>query len=157
MEQEGLKFIGVVKTATKMLPMKYVQSIELQKSGDRVGLVRRKEEGDCDLLGFTWMDRQRRDFIYSSSSTSDGEPKIRRSLRQESEEVNADPDNITLIIDQPKTCEYYYNYCSMVDHHIRCRQADLRLKRKLVTRYLSKRINISLLSICFVDTWLNYA
>ena len=42
MEQEGLKFIGVVKTATKMLPMKYLQSIELQKSGDKVGLVRRK-------------------------------------------------------------------------------------------------------------------
>ena len=79
------------------------------------------------MLEFTWMYRERRDFIYSSSSTSDGEPNIRRSLRQESEEVNAEPDNITLIIDQPKTCEYYYNYCSMVDHHIRCRQADLRL------------------------------
>ena len=36
-----------------------------------------------------------------------GEPNIRRRLRQESEQINADPDNITLIIDQPKACELY--------------------------------------------------
>ena len=59
-EQEGLKFIGVVKTATKMFPMKHLQSIELQNRGDRVGLVRRKEEGDCDLLAFSWNDRERK-------------------------------------------------------------------------------------------------
>ena len=47
LHQEGLKFIGVVKTTTKKYPMKYFQAIELQKRGDRIGLVRRKkvEEG----------------------------------------------------------------------------------------------------------------
>ena len=33
LEQEGLKFIGVVKTVTKMFPMKHLQSIELEKRG----------------------------------------------------------------------------------------------------------------------------
>ena len=56
MEQEGLKFIGVVKTATKKNPMINLQSIELQKREDRVGLVRRKEKGGCDLLAFTWIN-----------------------------------------------------------------------------------------------------
>ena len=31
--QEGLKFIGVVKTATKMFPMKHLQSVELEGGG----------------------------------------------------------------------------------------------------------------------------
>ena len=53
MEQESLKFIEVVKTVTKMFPMKHFQSIGIQKRDDRVELVRRKEEGDCDLLAFT--------------------------------------------------------------------------------------------------------
>ena len=157
LEQEGLKFIGVVKTVTKMFPMKHLQSIELEKrggGGNRVGLVRRKKEGDCDLLAFAWMDRERRYFIRSGSSMSDGKPNIRQRLRQESEEDNAEPNNITLIIDQPKGCALYYNYCAMVDRHNRCRQKKLSLERKLVTRDWSKRINISLLSICIVDSWL---
>ena len=157
MEQEGLKFIGVVKTTMKMFPMKNLQSIELEKRGDRVGLVRRKEEGDCDLLAFAWMDRERRYFICSGSNMSDGEPNIRQKFRQEDEEDNAEPNNITLIIEQPKACELYYSYCAMVDRHNRCRQKDLSLERKLVTKYWSKRINISLLSICVVDTWLAYS
>ena len=53
------------------------------------------------------MDRERRYFICSDFSMLDGEPNIRRRLRQESEQINADPDNITLIIDQPKACELY--------------------------------------------------
>ena len=65
-----------------MFPMKRVQSIELQKRGSRVGLVRRKEEDDCELLVFTWMDRERRYLICSGSSMSDGEPNIRRRFKQ---------------------------------------------------------------------------
>ena len=40
MYQEGLKAIGFVKTVHRKFPLKYLQSIELQKRGDRVGLVR---------------------------------------------------------------------------------------------------------------------
>ena len=54
------------------------------------------------------MDRERRYFICSGSNVSDGEPNIRHRLRQESEELNAEPDSITLINDQPITCELYY-------------------------------------------------
>ena len=38
--------------------MKYLQAIELQKRGDRVGLVRKKEDSDCDSLKFAWIDRK---------------------------------------------------------------------------------------------------
>ena len=39
---------------------------------------------------------------------------ISSRLRQENEESNAEPESLTLVIDQPKVCELYYNYCAMV-------------------------------------------
>ena len=43
------------------------------------------------------MDRERRYFICSGSNISDGEPNVRRRLRQESEELKAKLDSITLL------------------------------------------------------------
>ena len=70
MYREGLKFIGVIKNATRKYSMKHFQAIELQKRGDRVGLVRRKNEGEgeCDLLAFAWMDSC---LLYTSPSPRD--------------------------------------------------------------------------------------
>ena len=112
--------------------MKHFQSIELEKRGDRAELVRRKKEGEgeCDLLAFSWMDRERRYFNCSGSNMSEGEPTIRQRLRQENEESNIEPERLTLVIDQPTACELCYACCAMVDRHNRCRQTDLRLEQK---------------------------
>ena len=76
--------------------------------------------GECDLLAFSWMDRERRYFICSGSNMSESLPNIRQRLRQEDKEPNADPERLTLVIDQPKACELYYACCAMVDRHNRC-------------------------------------
>ena len=109
------------------------------------------------MLVFTWMDRERRYFVCSGSSMSDEEPIIRRRLRQESEEINAEPESLNLFINQPKACELHYTCCTMVDRYNRCTQANLKLEIKLVTQDWVKRINISLFSICIVDTRLVYS
>ena len=106
----------------------------------------------CDILAFAWIDRERRYFICSGSNMSEGLPNIRQRLRQEDVDPNAEPELLTLVIDQSKTCELYYACCIMVDRHNRCRQADLQLEKKLVTKDWSKILNMSLLSICIVDT-----
>ena len=65
----GLKLIGVVKIATRKYPMAYLSSQELDKRGDRYGLVKRnKIPHGCDLLAYLWMDQYRRYFIASGSS-----------------------------------------------------------------------------------------
>ncbi|KAG7349008.1 transposase IS4 [Nitzschia inconspicua] len=60
LQRNGLKFIGVVKTATKKFPMAYLQALELQGRGDIRGLVARDAEGDPSLIACVWMDRERR-------------------------------------------------------------------------------------------------
>ena len=80
---------------------------------------KKEGEGECDILAFAWMDRERRYFICSSSYMSEGLPNMRQRLRQEDEEPNAESELLTLIIDQPKVCELYYTCCAMVNRHNR--------------------------------------
>ena len=74
----GLRFIGVVKTATKRYPMKHLSQIELENRGDRRGLIMYDNDSKPSLLAFCWMDRDRRYFIASGSSLSPGIPHVRQ-------------------------------------------------------------------------------
>ena len=47
-----LRFIGVVKTATKLFPMKHLSEIELKNIGDRRGLILHGDDGKPSLLVF---------------------------------------------------------------------------------------------------------
>ena len=74
----GLRFIGVVKTATKRFPMKNLSELELENRGGRRGLIMYNNDSQPALLAFCWMDRDRRYFIVSGSSLSPGMPHIRQ-------------------------------------------------------------------------------
>ena len=55
---DGLKFIGVFKTATRKYPMAHLASQELDKSGDIYGLVKRKTSPyGCNILAHVCMDQ----------------------------------------------------------------------------------------------------
>ena len=70
----GLRFIGVVKTATRRSPMAALSQIELQRRGDRQGFVCLNEDKMPKLLAFVWMDRNRRYFVSSCLSLVPGAP-----------------------------------------------------------------------------------
>ena len=56
----GIRFIRVVKTATKKIPMAYLSSIELDKGrGQRVGVVLKSNRAPT-IMSYVWMDRDRR-------------------------------------------------------------------------------------------------
>ena len=75
------------------------------------------------------MDREWKYFICSDSNMSECLPDIRQKLRQEDEDPNAEPEHLTLVIDQQNACELYYACWAMVNRHNRCRQADLQLEK----------------------------
>ena len=78
----GVRFIGVVKTATKSFPMAYLWSIELAEGrGQRLGVVL-KTNGVPTMMAYVWMDRDRRYFISTASSLQDGEDYYRIRWRQ---------------------------------------------------------------------------
>jgi hypothetical protein len=153
----GLRFIGVVKTATRQFPQAYLSNLEMRERGERRGLIARDENGTPSMLAFCWMDRDRRYFISSASSLQPGRVYTRHRWRQVSDELNAAPERVELEIPQPKAAEIYYDACGMIDRHNRCRQDDLMLERKLGTMDWSMRVNTSILGMCIVDAWYAYS
>jgi hypothetical protein len=153
----GLRFIGVVKTATVGFPMAHLQSIQFNSRGDWSSLFHcgNGTPEDPDLLSFAWVDRDRRYFISSASNVRQAEDSIeRRRLRQVDQASDALPEYVDLSINQPNCSSLYYDNCSMIDRHNRIRQDELRIERKLGTKHWHVRVNMTLFSMCVVDAYL---
>jgi len=149
----GLRFIGVVKTATRQFPMNYLSTVEMPQKGDYKGVVNIGEDG-YKLLAFVWVDRERRYFISNCSSLSPGIPYTRTRWRQvEDLDTQLDADRIEFTIPQPKCAEEFYGSAAQIDRHNRSRQANLKIETKYVTKDWDKRVNLSIVSIIIVDSW----
>jgi len=73
MTRVGLKFIGVVKTATKHFPMQQLSELPMVNRGDCNGLVHKSNrEGRPSLLAACYLDRSRNYFISNTSSLQPG-------------------------------------------------------------------------------------
>ena len=127
----GLRFIRLVKTATKRFPVVHLSHIELVERGYFSGLVCRDLAGNPNFLSFVWIDIERRYFISSASSIQEGTPYTRKRWRQVNEEKNTESDNVKLKIPQPKAAQIYYDVCGNIDQHNCHCQATLKLELKL--------------------------
>ncbi len=87
----GLRFIGVVKTATWQYPQSYLAHIKMTDRGNRRGLIAKDVHGTPSMLAFCWMDQDRRYFISSASSLQPGWAYSRSRWQQVSEVLNAEP------------------------------------------------------------------
>jgi Transposase IS4 len=130
----------------------YLSNVELGTRGDRFGLIYVDEDNNPSLCAFVWVDRERRYFIASGSSMTDGAPYIRRRWQQLVEDHTTDPESIELTIPQPLASEIFYSSCRKVDQHNQNRQSTLGLENKLVTHDWSLRVNLTILAICIVNT-----
>ena len=149
----GMRFIGVVKIASKQFPMAYLHTLEFDKRGEWKVLRNAK----TSMYTFVWVYRNISYSITNTSSLSHGTPYTRVRKRQvlpiESQET---PVRVEFAINQPKAAEMYYNTCGKIDHHNRWRHDTLRLERNVETNNWSKQVNQSILGMIVVDKFLCY-
>ena len=151
----GLRFIGTVKTATKEFPMAYLQAKEMPDGrGDRFGVISRDAPTASTLLAFCWVDRDRRYFISTCSSLAPGPSCVRKRWRQIDPTPNAPPEFVEVVVPQPAACGIYYGSCGKIDQHNKVRQSSLMLETKLKTTLWSRRVNMTLLGMMIVDSFL---
>lgn len=113
MKEMGLRFIGVVKTATRDYPMRYLSTVELPQKGDYKGVVNIDLTTGYKLLAFVWVDRERRYFISNCSSIAPGSPYTRTRWRQvEDLSTQIEADRIEFTIAQPKCAQEYHESCA---------------------------------------------
>jgi Transposase IS4 len=78
----GLRFIDVEKTAIKRFPMRHLSEKVFSARGDRTSIVMKHTNGSAKMVAVVWMDRDRRYFIATVSSTREGDPYSRTRWRQ---------------------------------------------------------------------------
>jgi Transposase IS4 len=150
----GLRFIGVVKTATRGYPMSYLSNVQLDGGkGDRKGLLHTDPVTGKKYLAFVWVDRDRRCFIASCSSLAPAEAIQRKRWRQKDKSPNAPPERMDIVIDQPEASSTYYKGCSMIDRHNRTK-TELMLEKKVHTMSWAKRCNQTIFGMLVVDAYL---
>jgi hypothetical protein len=157
----GWKFIGVVKTATKLFPQAHLSAVKLPTRGSCVGVTASAtlegEGNKLDLLAFVFCDRNRQYFISSCSNISPGPPIQRTRVQQVTDvESNEDPVRVDMVLDCPKAAAIYYSTCGKIDQHNRCRQDTLKLEKKIETKSWDHRVNMSIFGMIVVDSWMLY-
>ncbi|KAI2511132.1 Transposase IS4 [Fragilaria crotonensis] len=117
--RNGLRFIGVVKTATRGFPKQILTCVELQSRGVFLLSKQANATARTPALGaVVWMDRERRYLISTAGSFEAGTPYQRSRWRQVDQTPNAAPEQVVFTITQPN-CEIYYSTCGSIDMHNR--------------------------------------
>jgi hypothetical protein len=104
------------------------------------------------MMAMTWVDRDRRYFIATTTCTLAGESCSHARWRQ----LEDGPERGELVVPQPQETEVYYTACAQIDTHNRCRQADLDLEMKVGTHDWSFHVNCMVLAMIAFDAWLVY-
>jgi hypothetical protein len=134
----------------RKFPICHLQREELATRGDIVTLVHEDENAKIDMMAVMCLDSERIYFISTTSSAVEGAAYSRTRWSQ----GPAGPERFTFSVPQPRVAAIYYSACAQIDRHNRCRQDDLMLERKYVTRDWSMRVNLSLLGMRIVDALL---
>jgi Transposase IS4 len=149
-----LRFIGVLKTATRQYPLHYLQRCILPAGkGDHRALRSTDPETGCQMLAIVWADRERRFFVSTCASSAPGRVIERRRWRQRDLTPNAEPELETIRLPQPEAVQVYYDGCGRIDEHNRHRQDSLNLEKKVQTMHWAHRANHSIFGMCVVDAF----
>lgn len=145
----GLRFIGVVKTATRGCPMGALSVIPVEAHGAHTSFTHVNAEGQADTMAVMWV-RQGASLLHCHVLNY----SFRGCVREvQMALVGARAERVALTFDQPAVAEIHYSGCASIDS-LTSRQDDLKLEHKFVTQNWSMRVNLSLLGICIVDSWM---
>jgi len=107
--------------------MSTLSVVTLEEQGENVAYTHKTAEGVAEMISVLRVDRERRYFIFAASCTLPGTPWDHVRRRQ----VGDHSERILLDVPQPLVVETYYQYCTQIEHHNRCRQEDLRREHEL--------------------------
>ncbi len=103
----------------------FVSEVELSERNSCVSMMRREYNGSPLMMAVTWIDRDRRYFISTTSKTL----REKRCCRLRSRQIEDRPAFIELSVPQAEVCEIYYSACAKIDRHKRSENLTWRRMR----------------------------
>jgi Transposase IS4 len=149
----NFRFIGVLKTATKLFPKAYLGKVELPIRGTVAALTAVHDR--VELLSFVYCDSDCHYFISTCSNVAGGDPIRCTRMRQlQPIETDKPPERVDIKMNCPQVAALYYSACGKIDWHNQCRQSGLELEKKIQTKSWHKRVNLSIFGMIVVDSYL---
>ncbi|XP_051167804.1 uncharacterized protein LOC127285709 [Leptopilina boulardi] len=147
LRKQGLYFLGIVKTATKMYPMTEAKARCPKKSGKKA--VATATVNGTDLTCVAWKDKKVFTFIGSCGTTLNGEPAKKNR-------IDADGNVAIKIVPRPKIVEEYFDGAPAIDIHNHIRQSGLALENSWSTQQWHHRMFASLFGIIEANAYLAF-
>ena len=146
----GVDFVGPVKTATRLFPIKELQDILEKWPGGTSIVLEGQGPKETPLLaiGYKYNSRKCLTFVATrdSGSTENGKPYLAR--------FNDEHQNVKLrAVERPAILSEYFQSSNAVDAHNQSRQATLKLEKHWVTQNPYFRLSCSLFGMVVVDAW----
>lgn len=150
-KENGLAFAGIVKTAHREFPKKFLSEIEVKERGDHVSVVTEKD--GVKMMGVAWADRQRKMLVSTYGNTLPGQPHVKK--RWEILEDGSERQ-FTKEVKRPSIFENFFDAAPAIDVHNHLRQGNLALEQALKTDEWHIRVATTLIGMTVVDAWLAY-
>ena len=151
--KNNMKFIGPVKNLKTGYPMKLLGEFEMEHIGDCRGFYSVGADNKIDKFTFVWVDRNRQNFISTTSSLRLDKPIERKRIRQVDTTPKADPEKVELQIDVPQAANHFFGANSKIDESNKCRQQEFQIETKIQTKSFDVCVNLSVTAINDVDTY----
>ena len=159
LKSRGLNFIGLVKTASRKFPKKWLQEVDLEERGDHYVLT--ATESDVNLRAVTWNEGKkdkktgkiiRKSFISTCGTTLEAPPHEKKRWNNNSDGTTT---YYTKKIKQPQIVHSYFQGAQQIDVHNHYRQGWLQLESRDTNRW-DWRFFQTFVGICEVDAFLAY-
>ena len=148
--KHGLSFAGMVKTAHREFPKKYLEQQEVKERGDHVAAV--TEQKGVKLLAVGWADKKRKLTVSTYGNTLPGTPHKKRRWSVE----NGFERAFTKEVKRPSIVEHYFDAASAIDVHNHFRQGIVSLETAVKTQRWDFRLFCTILGMVLVNAYLAY-
>jgi hypothetical protein len=151
LRKKGLYFLGMVKTASRSFPMKYLQEYPLCERGDHVAVTSALD--NVNLVGCAWNDRKRKLIVGTCGTTLPGSPHGKKRMG-----MNSDGEFVPMLkeVKRPRIVEMYFSGAPTIDIHNHYRQGGLGLERSIQTQTWWMRVFCTILGIIETDAYVAY-
>lgn len=166
LKENGLFFMGIVKTANKEYPHKYFQSKARLYGSNApnprggfllLSTIKGPDGIEHDpFYALTWYDKKPKMLITNCSTTLQGSDSIRQRHHIDSENGFRKTVLTSKRIPRPVMVEEFYSCFSNIDIHDHLRQGSLEMERVWLTKKWYHRLFCTIYAICIVDSYYGY-
>jgi len=142
----GMEFTGPIKTAHKYFPIDPLRFTLSEMSRGQHVVLKCNEHDNLWAVG--WHDHHYKCYITTHGTTNPGKPADKK---RQDKETNV---NFAINVPRPEILAKYNKEMGHVDRHNFYRQGILRLHKTWITKRWQTRIQLELLAVTLVDTFL---